>query len=33
MKINKIKVFLAASVIGLGLTSCEDFLDRPTEDS
>ena len=33
MKINKIKIFLAASVMGLGLTSCEDFLDRPTEDS
>ena len=33
MKINKIKILMAASVIGLGLTSCEDFLDRPTEDS
>ena len=33
MKTNKIKIFLAASVLGLGLTSCEDFLDRPTEDS
>ena len=33
MKINKIKIFLAAFVMGLGLTSCEDFLDRPTEDS
>ena len=33
MKINKIKIFMAASVLGLGLTSCEDFLDRPTEDN
>ena len=33
MKINKIKIFVAASVMGLGLTSCEKFLDRPTEDS
>ena len=33
MKINKIKIFLAASVMGLGLTSCDDFLDRPTEDN
>ena len=24
---------MAASVLSLGLTSCEDFLDRPTEDS
>ncbi len=33
MKINKIKIFLAASALGLGLTSCDDFLDRPTEDN
>ena len=33
MKKNQIKIFLAASLLGLGLTSCEDFLDRPTEDS
>lgn len=33
MKINKIKILLAASVMGLGLTSCEDFLNRPTEDN
>ena len=33
MKNNKIKIFMAASVLSLGLTSCEDFLDRPTEDS
>ena len=30
---KKIKIFLAATVVGLGLTSCEDFLDRPTEDN
>ena len=28
MKNNKIKIFMAASVLSLGLTSCEDFLDR-----
>ena len=33
MKNNKIKIFMAASVLSLGLTSCEDFLDRPTEDN
>lgn len=33
MKHNKLKIFLAATVLGLGLTSCEDFLDRPTEDN
>ena len=33
MKIKNIKVLLAVSVMGLGLTSCEDFLDRPTEDN
>ena len=32
MKFNKIKLYAAAAVIGLGLTSCEDFLDRPKED-
>ena len=33
MKLNKIKIYMAAAVVGLGLTSCEDFLDRPTEDN
>ena len=33
MKINKIKVFLVDSVIGLGMTSCEDYLDRQPEDN
>jgi hypothetical protein len=33
MKNNKIKIIMAASVLSLGLTSCEDFLDRPAEDS
>lgn len=33
MKIKNIKIYLAAAVMGLGLTSCEDFLDRPTEDT
>lgn len=29
MKINNIKVFLAASALGLVMSSCEDFLHRP----
>ena len=33
MNIKNIKIFLAASVMGLGLTSCEDFLNRPTIDN
>lgn len=33
MKINNIKIFLVAATMGMGLTSCEDFLDRPTEDN
>ena len=33
MKLNKIKIMMAVSVIGLGMTSCDDFLDRPTEDN
>jgi len=32
MKFNKIKIYATAAVIGLALTSCEDFLDRPAED-
>ena len=32
MKTNKLKVFLTAALVGLSLTSCEDFLDRHTED-
>lgn len=33
MNIKNIKIFLAASVMGLGLTSCEEFLNRPTIDN
>ncbi len=33
MKYNAYKYILAAGVFGLSLTSCDDFLDRPTEDS
>ncbi len=33
MKIKNIIIFAVASLMGLGLTSCEDFLDRPTEDN
>lgn len=33
MKINVLKYGLFAVVLSLGLTSCEDFLDRPAEDS
>ncbi len=33
MKLKSIKYIAAAAVLGLGMTSCEDFLDRPTEDS
>lgn len=33
MKINNIKIFLIAILILGGAVSCEDFLDRPTEDT
>lgn len=33
MKIKSLKYIAAAAVFGLGMTSCEDFLDRPTEDN
>lgn len=33
MNIKSLKYIAAAAVLGLGMTSCEDFLDRPTEDS
>lgn len=33
MKLKSLKYIAAAAVLGLGMTSCEDFLDRPTEDS
>ena len=33
MKIKNIIIFAAASAMGLGMTSCEDFLDRQTEDN
>ena len=33
MKLKSFKYIAAAAVLGLGMTSCEDFLDRPTEDS
>ena len=33
MKIGNIKYGVTAVLVGLCLTSCEDFLDRPTEDS
>lgn len=33
MKINNIKYLMAAALVGASLSSCEDFLDRPTEDS
>lgn len=31
--INSIKYSLAIAVLGVGATSCDDFLDRPTDDS
>ena len=33
MKIKNIKYVVAAMLLGLGMTSCEDFLDRPVEDN
>lgn len=33
MNIKSFKYIAVAAVLGLGMTSCEDFLDRPTEDS
>lgn len=33
MKLNRIKYFLFASMLALGTTSCEEFLDRPAEDN
>jgi len=33
MKIKNIKHIAVAAFIGLGITSCDDFLDRPAEDS
>ena len=33
MKINKIKIFLVAILVLGGTISCEDFLDRPAEDT
>ena len=33
MKLNNIKYWAFAAVLGMGATSCEDFLDRPTEDN
>lgn len=33
MKISNIKYWAAASILCMGLISCEDFLDRPTEDN
>lgn len=33
MKINKLKYWAFAAMLGLGCVSCEDFLDKPTEDN
>lgn len=33
MKIKNIRYWALATVLALGVTSCEDFLDRPSEDS
>ena len=33
MKLNTIKHIALATLFGLGMSSCEDFLDRPAEDS
>ena len=33
MKFSNIKYGMFAAILALGITSCEDFLDRPTEDS
>lgn len=33
MKLKNIKYTVLALLVGMGMTSCEDFLERPTEDS
>lgn len=33
MKLSTIKYIAVAMLLGLSITSCEDFLDRPAEDS
>ena len=33
MKLFKIKYIIALAFVALTMTSCEDFLDRPNEDS
>ena len=33
MKLKNIKYFACAAILGLGMTSCDDFLDRPVEDN
>lgn len=33
MKLNTFRYWALAAVFGTGLTSCEDFLDRPAEDT
>ena len=33
MKIKNIKYVALAAIFGMGVTSCDDFLDRPTEDN
>ncbi len=33
MKLNTFKHIALATLFGLGLSSCEDFLDRPAEDT
>lgn len=33
MKLNTIKYLVLASMLTFGMTSCEDFLNRPAEDN
>ena len=33
MKLNNIKYWTLAAILGANLVSCDDFLDRPAEDS
>ena len=33
MKLKNIKYFACAAILVLGMTSCDDFLDRPVEDN
>lgn len=33
MKLNNIKYWALAAVLGINISSCDDFLDRPAEDS